>query len=146
MANPHSEGLNRILELVVLVHDDMTRSLAKDGLTESRVRVVWELCQNGPMTQKALADALGVSARNVTGLVDALVATRFVTREPHPGDRRAILVSLTERGTKVADDLVKGQGEFATLLFSGMPAAKVEGFVDTMDEILNRLRGALEGS
>jgi len=136
----HTEGLDRILELVVLVSDDMTKSLARDGLTASRAHVIWELRQHGAMTQKALADAMGVSARNVTGLIDSLVATGFVTREPHPTDRRAILVSFTEHGAKIAKTLEDGQREFAELLFSGMPAAKVDSFVDTMDEVLARLR------
>ena len=142
----HTEGLDRLLELVVLINDDMTRSLARDGLTASRAHVIWELRQNGAMTQKALADAMRVSARNVTGLVDSLVATGFVTREPHPTDRRATLVSFTEHGTKIAKTLEDGQQEFAELLFSGIPAEEVDGFVDTMDEILSRLRGALERS
>jgi hypothetical protein len=38
-----------------------------------------------------------VSPRNVTGLVDGLAESGFVTREPHPTDRRATLVALTER-------------------------------------------------
>ena len=145
MANSinHAEGLDRILELVILVHDDMTTSLARDGLTESRVRVVWELRRLGPMTQKSLADAIGVSARNITGLVDALATTGFATRKPHPTDRRAILVSLTEHGTRVADELVTGQGEFASLLFSGMPAKQFNNFVATMDDILGSLRGVV---
>ena len=44
---------------------------------------------NGPMTQRALAEVLGVSARNVTGLVDALVATGRpgrLARAAPPGD------------------------------------------------------------
>ena len=142
MANAaqHTTGLDRILELVVLVSDDMTQSLARDGLTSSRAHVIWELRQRAPMTQRALADAMGVSARNVTGLVDGLVATGFVTREPHPTDRRAILVSFTEHGAKIAKSFADGQQEFARLLFSGMPARQVDDFVDTMDEILARLR------
>ncbi len=41
------------------------------------------------MTQRALADALQVTPRNVTGLVDALADSGFVERAPHPTDRRA---------------------------------------------------------
>jgi DNA-binding MarR family transcriptional regulator len=42
-----------------------------------------------------LAEAIRVNPRNITGLVDALVEGGFVTREPHPTDRRSILVTLT---------------------------------------------------
>ena len=126
----------------MLLNNDMTQSLARDGLTVSRAHVIWELRQHGSMTQRALADALRVSARNITGLVDGLVATGFVTREPHPTDRRATLVSFTAHGATTAQQLERGQREFAALLFAGMPAAQLETFVDTLGEILDRLRGA----
>ncbi|MGH9251686.1 MAG: MarR family winged helix-turn-helix transcriptional regulator, partial [Acidimicrobiales bacterium] len=77
----HIAALDQVFELTVLLHDDMTASLARDGLTTSRAHLLWELRQLGPTTQTTLADALGVSARNVTGLVDGLVAGGFVTRE-----------------------------------------------------------------
>jgi DNA-binding MarR family transcriptional regulator len=133
------EALGLIFELVVLLNDDMTRSLARDGLTPSRAHVLWELRERGPSTQKVLADAMGVSARNITGLVDALVETGFVTREPHPTDRRATLVSFTAHGARTADALKCGQQELAQLLFAGMPAERLDCFAEGMGEVLTRL-------
>lgn len=139
----YGAALDRVLELTVLLNDDMTRSLARDGLTASRAHLLWELQQRGPSTQKVLADALGVSARNITGLVDALVATGFVTREPHPTDRRAALVSFTEHGAATAMALVRGHEELAELLFAGMPASQFACFVRGLGEVLDRLRSRL---
>jgi DNA-binding MarR family transcriptional regulator len=51
---------------------------------------------------RELAEALRVSPRNVTGLLDGLEATGFVARTMHPSDRRATLVTLTEHGKAVA--------------------------------------------
>lgn len=135
--------LDQVLELTVLLNDDMTRSLARDGLTASRAHVLWELHQRGPVTQRALADALNVSARNVTGLVDGLVATGFVTREPHPSDRRATLVSLTEHGAATATEMQRGHRELADLLFAGMPTQRFECFTKGLGEVLSRLRDRL---
>jgi DNA-binding MarR family transcriptional regulator len=136
----YGQALGQVLELVVLLGDDMTRSLARDGLTSSRTRVVWELRQHGPMTQRALADALRVSARTVTGLVDGLVATGFVTREAHPTDRRATLVTFTGHGAQVAEALDRGQEEFAHLLFAPMAEDRFACFIEGLGEILGRLR------
>ena len=141
-ADRFSAALDRILELVVVLNDDMTRSLAKDGLTSSRAHLLWELQQRGPLTQRDLADALRVSARNITGLVDGLVATGFVTREPHPTDRRATLVSFTEHGAATAAGLARSQEEFARLLFAQMPEHRLDCFVAGLDDVLARLREA----
>src|SRR5688572_25367287 len=140
----HEAALDRVLELVTLLSDDMARSFARDGLTGPRAHLLWELHHRGPSTQRALADALRVSARNITGLVDGLVDTGFVTREPHPTDRRATLVSFTERGAATARALGEGQQEFADLLFAGMPEARFDCFVDGLGEVLSRLRERLE--
>ncbi len=133
-------ALDRVLELVVLLNGDMTQSLARDGLTTSRARVLWELRQHVSLTQRDLADALGVSARTITGLVDGLVATGFVTREPHPTDRRATLVTFTGHGASTVETMERGQRELAHLLFAGMPDERLDCFVAGLDDVLAVLR------
>ena len=97
----HQEAaLDRVFELVVLLTDDMTQSLGRQGLTTARAHLLWELRRSGPCTQQSLATAMGVSARNITGLVDGLVAAGFVSRQAHPTDRRATLVTFTELGVR----------------------------------------------
>ena len=142
-AEQHGAALGQVLELAILVNDDMTRSLARDGLTPPRAHLLWELHGRGPSTQRLLAEALGVSPRNITGLVDGLEATGFVTREPHPSDRRATLVSFTELGARTAAMFEADQREFAELLFAGMPDRRFDGLVDGLGEVLDRLRAAL---
>jgi DNA-binding MarR family transcriptional regulator len=139
-------ALDRLLELTVLVDADMTRSLAAQGLTPARTHLLWELGRRGPSTQRALADALDVSARNITGLVDALEETGFVARRPHPDDRRATLVTLTDRGTGVFDELGRGHEEFARLLFAGMPADQLDGLVRGLESVLTVLREVVPGA
>ena len=114
-------ALERLLELVVLLGDDMTRAVARDDLTVARATLLWGLHQRGPSTQRVLADALKVSARNVTGLVDALVGTGFVVRRPHPRDRRPTLVDLTQHGSRAAAAMERRKRELAAVLFGDMP-------------------------
>lgn len=135
----HAGALDRVLALVVFLTEDASEGLAAHGLTMSRARVVWELHHRGPMTQKALADVIGVSPRNITGLVDALVMTGFVTREPHPTDRRAALVTLTEHGATIVDRLARDRRELAETLFSDWPSERFDCFVQGLDALLASL-------
>jgi DNA-binding MarR family transcriptional regulator len=136
----YGAALDRILELVVSLDHDMTESLARDGLTVSRAALLWQLRQRGPTTQRVLADALQVSPRTITGLVDGLVATGFVTREPHPTDRRAILVTFTEQGTKTVEALERAHEELSQALFGGMSDEQFDCFVAGVSEVMARLR------
>jgi DNA-binding MarR family transcriptional regulator len=65
------------------------------GMGFARGRVLWALQESGPVVMRALSQQLGISPRTVTGLIDALEADGWVTRAPHPEDRRATIVSIT---------------------------------------------------
>ncbi|WP_021592262.1 MULTISPECIES: MarR family winged helix-turn-helix transcriptional regulator [Actinomadura] len=132
-------ALEKLFALAVVTHQFMEAGLADRGLSRARATVLWNLRHGGPMTQRALAEAISVSPRNVTGLVDALEADGFVARGPHPSDRRATLVALTGKGEATMDGL---RGEYdagAARLFDGVAAADLEGFVATVDHLLERI-------
>lgn len=135
--------LDRILELTVLLGRDMADFLAREGLTESRVHLLWQLQQRGPCTQRALAADLHVTPRTITALVDGLVATGFVTREAHPSDRRATLVTFTNRGRTAAQALLDDHRRLARQLFAGMPADAFGSFDTGLLHVLTRLRAVL---
>jgi DNA-binding MarR family transcriptional regulator len=130
----------RILELVVLLNDDLNARLAADGLAPSRVPVLWLLHERGPSTQRQLAEAVRVAPRTMTGLIDGLVATGFVTREPHPTDRRAALITPTKRGAQVLEAMDRDRVELVGALFGAMPAERFDGFAAGLDDVLARLR------
>jgi DNA-binding MarR family transcriptional regulator len=132
--------LDQVLEVAVLVNQDMNSSLGEYGLTPARTHLLWELFHRGPSTQRVLADALRVTGRNVTGLVDGLEDTGYVTREPHPKDRRATLVTLTDRGTEVMTQMQKAQEEFARLLFADLSDRQLAGLSRGLAHVLDRLR------
>lgn len=136
--------LDQVLELAVLVNEDMTTSLAERGLTPARTHLLWVLAQRGPSTQRDLAEALRVSPRNVTGLVDGLEGTGFVRRAAHPHDRRATLVTLTEQGEQAVQRMRGEHVQFATALFADLPARQRVAFASGLDHVLGRLRALVD--
>ena len=145
MTDARIAALDRVLELTVLLGRDMTTSLGAVGLTVARTTLLWRLRATGPSTQRALAEALGVSARNVTGLVDGLAEAGLVTREPHPTDRRATLVTPTARAEELLAGMAAGQAELAEQLFGGLSPERLDGLVSGLDEVLERLRVLVPG-
>ncbi len=78
----------------------------KFGLSEVRLQVLLRIGghPDQQLTLSQLADALDLSPRTVTGLVDLLERDRLVTRVPHARDRRVTLVRLTEAGRVKFED------------------------------------------
>jgi DNA-binding MarR family transcriptional regulator len=133
-------ALERLFDLAVVLGDLMQRRLEELGLTPARAEVLWLLNRAGPLTQRELSQTLKCTPRNVTGLVDALEAAGFVTRKPHPTDRRAALVTLTQHGQAVASAWSAEHREGAGQLFGDIPSADLAAFVATLDTVLERLR------
>ena len=72
------------------------RTLIGDASSYARMRLLCELHRDGPQRMADLALALDVTPRNVTTLVDGLERDGVVQRRPHPTDRRATVIELTE--------------------------------------------------
>ena len=132
--------LDRVLELVVLLNDDMTHAIEALDLTPSRMHLLWELGQRGPVTQRVLADALKVTPRAITGLVDALVESDLVTRESHPTDRRATLVTLSASGKKLTATLKRDHRSLARALFAQMSRREFDSFERGLAAVITNLR------
>ena len=56
-----------------------------------------------PCPPKYISERLIVSRATVTGVLDTLAKRGLVRREPHPTDRRMVLVHLTKAGTRMAE-------------------------------------------
>ena len=133
------QALERLLEMTTLLGEGMETDTAGRGLTVARAEVVWLVHHRGPMRQRDLADALRVSPRNVTGLLDVLESTGFVALTP-TSDRRATLIQLTEKGAAAAGALATDQAEFARYLFGDLSQAELDRFLATAGKLLGRLR------
>ena len=130
---------DRLLEVSMLIQHDLERSFAGTGLTAARTHLLWELHRLGPSNQRTLAEALQVSPRNVTGLVDALEAGGFVTRSAFPGDRRALQVSLTAHGAETVEQMERDRVTMAAQLVSGLSAQQRTGLARSLDSVVAEL-------
>jgi DNA-binding MarR family transcriptional regulator len=142
----HTQGVSsaaaifdRLLQIALLIQDDLARYFADTALTPARTHLLWELNRLGPSTQQALATTLKVSPRNITGLVDALVAAGFVIRRSHPRDRRAILVTLTDQGSQTIAEMEHERAQIASALIADLSSDQVEQLRQGLDSVATRL-------
>jgi len=86
-------ALNAQSEAVVLFHSWVAQRM---GLDPTAYKALFLLHRRGPLSAGELAAETGLATASVTDLIDRLVAKGFVTREPHPKDRRRIVVTVIE--------------------------------------------------
>jgi DNA-binding MarR family transcriptional regulator len=138
--NPEITVLDRLLEISDLFQKDMAHAFDGTPLTAARIRLLWELQHLGPSTQHALATRLEVSPRNITGLVDALEASGYVTRSPHPTDRRATIVSLAASAESMMQQMQRDHAELTADLLGAVQPGDRAGLERGVDAIAARLR------
>jgi DNA-binding MarR family transcriptional regulator len=103
-----------VIRALGLLRPDTTPCGQPISVTEAHA--IAELHDNGPLTQQALAAALGLQKSTVSRLVDQLVAGDLAARTPNPSDRRSVLVALTPNGTQRARRLATAR----RALFAGL--------------------------
>ncbi|MHA6784320.1 MarR family winged helix-turn-helix transcriptional regulator [Pseudonocardia saturnea] len=132
--------LDKAFELASQLGDLMQTTLTERGLTTARAEVLLVLHHHGrPMVQRELSQALRCTPRHVTALVDALETHGWVARGPHPTDRRATLVALTDHGAAAADRMNTERHAAAHTLLGHLPAADLAGFVAVADRVLHHV-------
>ena len=92
-----------------------------------------------------LSSVLRVSNGNVTGIVDRLVGEGMIVRVPVEGDRRAMLVRLTESGRTHFSVLAAAHEGWVSELLGGIDAAeaaKLATLLGTIGKRLDQLNGS----
>ena len=90
---------SRLLTLVAAtVHRQINTALGTEELSVEQWSVLDHLDRGGPCTMSALAAATGINGATLTRIADRLVSRALIYRSADSGDRRRVLVHLSERG------------------------------------------------
>jgi DNA-binding MarR family transcriptional regulator len=108
----------------------------EEGLTFARMRLMWAVHTEGPQIMSELKDWLGVTARSVSSLVDALEDEGYVRRRLHPEDKRAHLVELTDEGETVVERAHRTHRDRASDLFASLGEDEQDQLLATMEKLL----------
>lgn len=105
---PAAARLGAAVEAYQASVDDFDREAARLlGVNETGLRCLEILVQDTPeATPRQLADRLGLTTGSVTSLLDRLEKMGYLTRSPHPSDRRKLIVRATESATQRSWELI----------------------------------------
>jgi predicted transcriptional regulator len=87
---PHGERMGRELsDAIVFFHETVASHL---GMTAAEWKCLGLLREHGSTSASRLAKLSGFTTGAITGIVDRLERAGYVRREPHPTDRRSVIV------------------------------------------------------
>jgi DNA-binding MarR family transcriptional regulator len=99
----------RVTRLARLAGDEVERVYAAFGIGRPEFDVLATLRRSGRpegLTAGALAASMMLSTGGTTARLDRLEKAGLAVRSPDPGDRRSVVVRLTEQGRALVDEAV----------------------------------------
>lgn len=115
--------------------------LVEKGLSPQRLRILGSIHERGPRIMSELKKELGVTATNVTALVDSLENDGLVVRRRHPTDRRATVIELSDKVMTELSPRCTEYKEQVAELFSDLTDQECKTFVNTLEKLWSRLQG-----
>ena len=113
------------------------------GMSTTDWKCLGLLDQHGPSTASRLAELSGVTTGAITGIVDRLERAGYVSREPHPNDRRSVIVQprrlkeLKQRVVPIFQSLGRAMSEIASGYSSEELTAVARFFRETTEVLHN---------
>jgi len=98
--------------------------------------------ESAGVSQRRLADELGLTPGTVSVRIDRLVKEGLVTREPDPDARRNVLVELTSRGRELFERIVPAHLANEARLLSALTEAEQNLLADLLRKLLVEFEGS----
>lgn len=141
MTNPDTLAPS-VLDLTLQLarsHRVLTACLVREtggvDLGFGQVVVLHALARAGQVRQHELAKILATTKSNVVQLIDGLMELNLIVREQDPSDRRANLITLTERGREVAGRIKVPTEQLSAKLRERLGTERLVEIMDWLREV-----------
>ncbi|MEM1308732.1 MAG: MarR family transcriptional regulator [Cyanobacteria bacterium P01_H01_bin.153] len=105
-------------------------------LTSSQFDVVATLGNTNGMSMSDIGEKTLITKGTLTGVIDRLIKKDLVMRENPPGDRRTVIVSLTNKGQQVFEQVFPAHIAYLKTQFEHLEPSELE----LLRILLSRLR------
>jgi DNA-binding MarR family transcriptional regulator len=103
VSNQSQRGPRELLHQFGLASDRLAAAICEaTQLAPHELQALEYLEEEGRLTQRELGERLSLSSGGMTQLIDRLEEADWVSRRPHPRDRRAVLVELNRKAVEEA--------------------------------------------
>lgn len=124
----HSDALDSTLTASRALLGVIARSLAPmmDTVTLPQFRVLVVLSNFGDLRVGQLAIHLGANQSSFSRFADRMVTSGLISRSTSADNRREVIISLTEEGSRVYADVTAARRREISLVLENLPSADLE--------------------
>jgi DNA-binding MarR family transcriptional regulator len=110
------------------------------GFSPGQFPVLLELWHEDGLTQKQVLDKLEVEQATLANTLARMERDGLIARHPHPSDKRAQIIVLTELGRDLERHALEAAAEADAALFSGFRRFERELMIEYMRMIIDNSR------
>src|SRR4051794_28376089 len=92
-----------LMRVAMQRHTEIFMSRMIEGLTQPQFAALAKLLEVGPCSQNHLGRLIYLDGATIKGVVDRLMARRFVTTQKDPRDKRRRAIALSDSGRRTAE-------------------------------------------
>ncbi len=121
--------------------------LIKVDLTSSQIKVIASFFHKATFTMAELSRLHGVSFSTMTSMVDRLLQSGLLERQRDDEDRRIVLVSLSAKGKKMLDYLMRARKQYLEKFLCELTQDEVREFVKSIEIVarhMSRSKGNMQ--
>lgn len=96
------------------------------GFTTSQCYTILELYKSEGLTMNELSERMNLNSSTMTRILDNLVRDKYISRDKDESDRRIVVVSLTDAGKKIAQELDTTVKQYYKKIIDNIPESQVE--------------------
>ena len=141
--NLRREALFLVFDVARAMRTYIDQRAREHGMTRAQWRVLARLERHEGMTQAEMAEALEIQPISLVRLIDRLCLHGLVERRPHPRDRRANRLYLTEKGRATLVQLVPVGRTVAGEVLAHFDEPQVADLLQKLLLIRNNIRNAV---
>ena len=143
------EAALRALTILLRASGSVTNMLKKDmrsyGLNPTEFTVMEVLYSKGEQPIQIIGNKVLLASSSITYVIDQLEKKNYVKRKVNESDRRVTLVSITQEGNDMMEDIFPQHSDVIENLFSGLSVDEINQLSESLKIIGYKAVDILDG-
>jgi MarR family transcriptional regulator, transcriptional regulator for hemolysin len=102
--------------------------------------ILYFLNENNKCSQQCICNHLAIDKTAMVKVMDYLIKADYIAREVNPNDRREHFVTLTKKGKKRTEEVVKSFNALDDEIFSAVSKKDKETFIKVLNHLTTNLK------
>lgn len=135
--------ISRIKQAGGRLFDRMLAEADIDAFNGAQGRILYVLWQGDGLTISQISAQTSLANTTLTSMLDRMEQSGLIRRAPSPGDRRALLIRLTDKARALQTDYERISSQMNDVYYQGFAEQEILQFEGQLQRILDNLERSM---